>query len=145
MPPPADEWEEVFSSPEGTVYHRRGGALPDVQGSGPVQLGHIEDSRLDTSVEVEVAAGGEPASLAFRRPYFPGYEASLDGRSLPVGSYQGLRPTVSLPPGSHGRVTLRYRPRAVVWGAALAALSLLGMVIFTAKPTAGFSRFPVRR
>ena len=163
-PPPADEWEEVFSSPEGGVYHRRGGARPDVQAwtaaapGGPrdhaeVELSKVNASRLDSIAEVSVPKGGAPGLLAFRRPYFPGYVAWLDGVRIPVGSYQGLLPTVELPPGSHGHLLLRYRPGTLVWGTLLSAGTLLGMLMFVsrsawavaASPIAGSARFPARR
>ncbi len=155
-PPPADEWKEVFSSPEGRVYHRLSNARPEIQtwattGPGepdryaPVRIEAVQSSRLDASAEVQVPVGGAPGLLAFRRPYFPGYVASLNGKTLPVTAYQGLMPTVELPPGSHGRLALRYRPRAVVWGAALAGMSLLGMAVFITLPIVGSARFPARR
>ncbi len=151
--PPADAWEQVFASAEGTVYHRRGGPLPEVRawqevtGTTPgvvpgelpphaatadeVQAKTVEDSRAGITVEVNVpAAGRRTATLAFRRAYFPGYEARLNGARVPVGSFRDLLPTVELPPGSQGRLTLRYRPPAVALGGALAAAGLLGMGAF---------------
>ena len=144
-PPPPDEWENVFSSSEGTVYHRRGGAWSaarawnsDEPGAprvyAPATVRVLEDSRMGTTVAVDVPAGGASGLVAFRRAYFPGYEALLDGTELPVTAYQGLLPIVKVPAGSHGRMVLRYRPRAVVWGAAMAAACLLGMVVFVIFP-----------
>ena len=153
VPPPDAVWEAVFTSPEGTVYHRRGGPLPEVRawqevlGATPgiapwelapypatddgVQIKVLENSRAMVSAEVNVSAtGGRDATLAFRRPCFPGYEADLNGSPLAVTSYRDLLPTVTLPAGSHGRLTLRYRPRAVVLGAALAGAGLLAMGAF---------------
>ncbi len=149
--PPTEEWEQVFASPEGTVYHRRGSPLPEVRawqeapGATPgivpwelpplpapeeVRVNTVESSRAGISADVDVPAGSQDAVLAFRRPYFPGYEARLNGNRLPVGSFRGLLPTVELPPGSHGRLTLRYLPSAVVQGSALAMTGLLGMGAF---------------
>ena len=39
-------------------------------------------------------------------------------------------PVVYLEAGSHGRLTLRYRPSAVVWGSVVAATGLLAMGAF---------------
>ena len=144
-PPPANEWTPVFSAPEGTIYHRRGGARPDVQawttdGHAGTQLDTIAASRLEAAANVRVPAGGAPGLVAFRRPFFPGYVALLDGVKLPVTSFEGLLPTVELPPGSHGRLVLRYRPPAVVWGVALAAISLAGMAGFAGLALIGRKR-----
>ena len=148
--PPADVWEQVFTSAEGTVYHRRGGPRPEVRAweegvaapivvsgydLGPhpaprddVQIAPVETSRAGTTVDVSVPPGGGPGvALAFRRPYFPGYAATLDGVSLPVVASEGLYPAVRLPAGAHGRLMLSYRPRAVVVGVAIAGCGLLAM------------------
>ena len=125
--PPAGEWTVVFSSPHGTVYHRRGDPLPPVVDLGAMESPPpvIENSRLQVVVDVSSVTGQFRPVLNFRRPYFPGYEASLDGAPLPVGAQDGLTPAVQLPPGRHRRLVLRYRPRAVVWGAEVAGLALV--------------------
>jgi hypothetical protein len=137
--PLASEWERAFESSEGIVYHRRGGPLADVRAwesrepGGPKAFAPAlvrvrENVRQRVAVEVSPMPGSSasgPILLAFRRPHFPGYRAFLNGQRLPVGSYQGLLPTVELPAGSAGRVTLEYRSRAAVWGGAVALASLL--------------------
>ncbi len=139
--PPADEWEQVFDSAEGAVYHRRGGPLPPVRVEAvvsyraPVPLKAdihiISDSRLETSLDLDVPPDGRITQVVFRRPYFPGYEATFNGASLPVvAGYDGTMPEVYLDNGRHGRLTLRYRPAAVVWGSVVAATGLLAMGAF---------------
>ena len=138
---PTDEWESVFSSPEGTVYHRRGDPLPDANvwavnpSSKPQPIGRtlvpLENSRSGAALDVSELPGDQPLLLTFRRAYFPGYVADLDGKPLPVfTSDESLTPAILLPAGKHGRLTLRYRPRAVVWGGALAAAGGLAMAVF---------------
>ena len=135
--PPAQEWTAVFSSPHGTVYHRRGGPLPPVVALGagrPAVPPVIENSRLQVVVDVSSVPGPSASGevrpvLNFRRPYFPGYEASLDGAPLAVGAQDGLTPAVQLPPGPHRRLVLRYRPRAAVWGAGVAGLTLVAWLL----------------
>ena len=130
------EWEEVFRSNEGTVYNRRGGPMPDVttwksrEPGAPEDLAVVDlDVRENSRNRVAVlvyASHDRPVLVAFRRPYFPGYRATLDGREVPVGSYRGLLPTVELPAGElGGKLVLAYRPRALVAGAAIAAVTLL--------------------
>lgn len=129
--PPAAEWERVISSDEGDVFHRRGAALADVQawtsaepGDAPsfaaAQIQVVENSRQRVIAEIALpTAEGTPALLAFRRPFFPGYRATLNGAPLPVTSFRGLLPTVKVPAGSHGRLVLSYRPRALEQGVRL--------------------------
>ncbi len=144
LEPPPVEWERVHSSEEGDIFHRRSGALADVQSwrsAEPdgetrfalAQIRVVKNSRQRVVAQIDVPPGGDGALLAFRRPWFPGYRATLDGESLPVGSYRGLLPTVELPAGSRGELVLRYRPRAVVWGGALSAASLLVLIAAVAR------------
>lgn len=132
------EWEEVFRSDEGTVYHRHGGPMPDVttwksrEPGAPEDLATVdldvrENSRNRVVVSVP-ASLDRPVLIAFRRPYYPGYRATLDGREIPVGSYRGLLPTVELPAGEvGGKLILVYRPRSLAVGALIAALTVVGM------------------
>ena len=133
--PPADEWTAVFSSCEGTVYHRRSGPVPPVvlwdvgRTAGPLTQPTVtENSRLQVVVDVSSLPDGA-SGLYFHRPYFPGYEAFLDGLPLPVQPLGSLIPSVALPPGHHQRLVLRYRPAAVVWGAGLAGITLATLLL----------------
>lgn len=140
---PTAEWEPVFSSPEGTVYHSRNGPLPEqdvwaIGASGKPQpigntLMQLENSRSGVVLDVSSLPDDQPLLLTFHRAYFPGYVADLDGKRLPVfTSEDSLTPAVLLPAGKHNRLILRYRPRAVVWGASLAAVALLAAGAFAA-------------
>ena len=132
VPPPAQNWELVYTSSEGQVYHRRGGLLPAIRASGDpaaansgsgVSITRIVDGRQSASAQVDVPADGKPALITFRRPFLPGYHATLNGRALPVRS-EGLMPQVELPPGSRGDLELTYRPRAILGGGGITVLSL---------------------
>jgi uncharacterized membrane protein YfhO len=71
------------------------------------------------TADVDVPPNGAPAVLTFSRPYFRGYRASIGNRSLRVDSYRGLFPIVEVPAGTHGRLTLIYRPWWLLTGGAL--------------------------
>ena len=66
--------------------------------------------------------------IVFRRPWLPGWRATLDGRALPVVAAQMVMPAVVVPAGASGRLEIRYRPWSLVLGAGAAAVSLLVMI-----------------
>ncbi len=113
------EWQLVHESPEGRVFHckvRRAAVAkpvvvaPDqprlVLGQPPLRVLRAGRQVVEVAVEVDP----RPVWLAFPRPWYPGYEATLDGKPLPVRAYQGMVPVVELPPRTEGVVRLRYRP-----------------------------------
>jgi hypothetical protein len=135
--PPPPEWQFVFANEEGRVFHRTGGPLARVRSvnwidSLPNQefasatISRIDDSRQRVAVDVDVPHGDKPALLKFSRPYFCGYIAGIGETKLAVDSYRGLIPIVKVPAGSHGRLTLTYRPWWLTLGSAVAVIS--GMV-----------------
>jgi hypothetical protein len=137
------DWEFVTSTGEGGIYHRVGLPLARVRSvtsidSKPSEqfaaatISQIDDSRNRVTADVDVASGGSPALLTFSRPCFRGYEAHVGNQKLRVDSYRGLFPIVELPAGTHGQLTLVYRPRWLIFGGILsifsAAIWLLGFL-----------------
>jgi uncharacterized membrane protein YfhO len=62
-----------------------------------------------------VSTGEEPGQLAFRIPYYPGLEATLDGRPLEVTSVEDAVLAVEVPAGvTDGRLEIAFRPVGVV-------------------------------
>ena len=130
------DWEFVTSTEEGGLYHRIGPPLahvrsvtsidskPNEQFAGAT-ISQIDDSRNHVTADVDVANGGSPALLTFSRPYFRGYEARLGNQKLRVDSYRGLFPIVEVPSGSHGKLTLIYRPWWLIYGGILSILSAM--------------------
>jgi hypothetical protein len=128
------DWEFVTSTEEGGLYHRIGPPLARVRSvtsidSKPSEqfaaatISQIDDSRNHVTVDVDVTSGGSPALLTFSRPYFRGYEARLGQHKLRVDSYRGLFPIVEVPTGSHGTLTLIYRPWWLIFGGGIATAS----------------------
>jgi len=135
-PKPADEWMLAYSSEEGRVYHRRGAPLASIRSlSSPdsrpneqfaiAAISAIEDSRNRAVADVAVPQNSGPALIAFSRPYFRGYQASIGSKQLEVNSYRGLMPIVEIPGGTKGRLVLTYCPWWLVWGGGIAVASLL--------------------
>ncbi len=126
---PSEEWERVFASDEGEVFHRRRAlapvrALPG-QSFANAEIRLLENSRQHVVAEIIAAEPGKQVRVIFSRPYFPGYRATFDGVPLAVNAWHGLAPVVELPANSRGRLELTYRPRAVTLGGAIAGLTLL--------------------
>ena len=75
------------------------------------------------SAFVDVAAGEHPALIAFSRPFFPGYRARINGSNLAVFSERNLIPLVEVPAGTHGLLSLYYRPNWLIYGGGIAIAS----------------------
>jgi len=143
-PQPASEWEQVVSTGEGRVFHRRGAPFARVRSVTSIDsqpneqfasatISRINNSRNSVEADIDVPAGDRPALLSFSRPYFRGYQARLENYKLPVSSYRGLFPIVEVPAGSHGQVNLSYRPAWLIWGGSVAiACALVVMLGFCA-------------
>jgi hypothetical protein len=138
-PKPESEWELAVTTNEGRVFHRRGVPLPRVRSvmaidSRPddqfaiAEISRIVSGRNRVQADVIVSAGDKPALLTISRPFFNGYHAKLGDAVLKVDSYRGLFPIIEVPAGTKGRLSLVYRPPWLIWGSAVAGLSLLGML-----------------
>jgi uncharacterized membrane protein YfhO len=63
------------------------------------------------------------------RPFFSGYRAQIGGQPLRVDSYRGLIPTIEIPAGTSGRLTMVYRPAWLIWGGGVSILCLSIMAV----------------
>ena len=84
----------------------------------------IEEYR-GASLVVRVTARSD-AIVATSIPAWPGWEAWLDGRGIDAVEYNVAFLAFRVPAGSH-RLSLRYRPRSVVRGGIVSALTLAGL------------------
>ena len=152
-PKPASAWQLAHEEKEGRVYERVGAPIGPLHAidlpnekSAPVTIRLVSDARQEVVAEIAVAAGEGSAALAFARPFFHGYQATLNGRKIAIESYRGFAPLIRLPAGENGRLTLVYRPWWLVAGGALAGLSLLTMLVAAGLARrANPSRRPARR
>jgi hypothetical protein len=139
-PQPASEWEQIVSTHEGRVFHRRGAPFARVRSVTSIDslaseqfvsatISRVNDSRNRVEADIDVPAGDRPALLSFSRPYFPGYQARLGNERLVVTSYRGLFPIVEVPAGSHGQLILVYRPGWLISGGSTAVGCALVVVL----------------
>jgi len=137
--PISGDWVLVGAFNEASVYHRRGQPLATVRSlahraSGdrevlPVAtIEEIEESRNSVRADVTVPIGTRSSLIAFSRPYFPGYRATLDEHPIAVGSYNRMIPVVELPAGSKGRLELAYRPRWLTVGSTISSLCVVFLI-----------------
>ena len=99
----AGEWEIVQQWTDGYVYHRRE-RLEHVrarvaEGFASAAVKIVENSRHRVIADVTPADATRPVTVLFSRPFFPGYQARLDGAVLPVSAVRGLIPSVEIPAG----------------------------------------------
>jgi len=142
-PQPSSEWELVVSTEEGNVFHRRNAPFSRVRSVTSIDsrpsdefvlatISQTIDSRNFVDADIDVPAGGRSALLTFSRPFFRGYKARIGDQKLAVTSYRGLFPLLEVPAGTHGRLTVSYRPAWLLWGGGVAAVCglivLLGLV-----------------
>ena len=62
--------------------------------------------------------------------FYPGWVATVDGKSTRIFEAYGFLRGVVVDAGPH-RIEMRYRPKSVFWGGALIALGLLGAIALT--------------
>ncbi len=135
VPQPETEWELAVSTEEGRVFHRRNGILGRVRSVtaldsrpneqfAPAAVSRIVNRRNRLLADVTVPPNGEPALLTISRPFFGGYRAKIGGVPLKVDSYRGLVPIVQIPAGTHGTLTLVYRPWWLVCGSVISVACL---------------------
>ena len=90
---------------------------------GQRKLSDVASSRHHTSFVVRGA--GPKALIVFRRPWMPGWRATIDGKPLPVLRAHMIMPAIEIPADAEGEVRLFYRPASLVTGLSLAAAALL--------------------
>jgi hypothetical protein len=139
-PQPSSEWELVVSTDEGNVFHRRSEPFSRVRSVTSIDsrpneqfvvatIANINDSGNFVEADIDVPAGDRPALLTFSRPFFRGYKARIGDQRLPITSYRGLFPILEVPAGTHGRLTVAYRPAWLLWGGGFAAVCLLVVLL----------------
>ena len=142
-PQPSSEWELVVSTDEGNVFQPRSAPFSRVRSISsidsrpneqfvPATISQINESRNFVEADVDVPAGDRSALLTFSRPYFRGYKARIGDQKFAITSYRGLFPVLEVPAGTHGRLTVAYRPDWLLWGGGVATVSglivLLGII-----------------
>ncbi|MDI3339482.1 MAG: YfhO family protein [Sphaerobacter sp.] len=101
-----------------------GAVAPDARVGAATVLGQAPDG---LSVQVDAR---QDAYLVVGTPWYPGWEARIDGRRVPLDQVGGVVQGVSVPAGTH-TVEILYRPRSVWLGLALCVGGLLTAGVWT--------------
>ena len=146
IPEMTAEWHAAGGTKEGRIFHRweplpRLRSLASIDSRPNEQFAEasitqVVDGRNALQADIRVPSGGRPALLSVARPFFPGYRAKLGSVDLKVDSYRGLIPTIEIPAGMNGRLTLAYRPWWLVWGSGVSGLCVaffLGSLLAASK------------
>jgi hypothetical protein len=114
------------------IFNRRSPQMPVVlltngtrERYGQRTISDVAEERNRTTFVVR--GPGPKALVVFRRPWLPGWRATIDGDEIPVLRANMAMPAIEIPTGAEGEVRLVYRPRSLVIGVTLAFLGLLGM------------------
>jgi hypothetical protein len=94
-------------------------------GCGPGRIEALEASATRERVRVTAGCGGQ---LVFSEPFYPEWEATVDGTRMPVSIANSAFSAVAVPAGSH-LVERAYRPRRVVEGGVLSFVSAVAAVL----------------
>jgi hypothetical protein len=129
---PDPEWQVVSQSRRVTVLERTNSLpWPDSRLSWVSDGVDVDQARLVSAVEerIRVTTGGAEGQLVFGTLGWPGWEASLDGVSLPVDYGPTGLLTVRVPPGRSGELTVIYRPPGLRIGLIGVGAGTLGALV----------------
>lgn len=102
----------------------------DGQGSGRIEVVRYSPNEVRLIVHTDT-----PALLVLSDVYYPGWQGDVDGASVPIYRTDATFRGVVVPAGSH-EVRMRFRPRSFQVGLAMAAGSLL-VLLLTTMPRRG--------
>jgi hypothetical protein len=150
-------WSPVASLDGGAVLHRGEGPAPrawllngvaNAEGRHkrlPGPAPRIEESDGETTVYLDTPRE-HPVLVVFKRPAYPGWQATIGSAPAPVTEYRSTLVAVPIPAGTTGPVTVRYWPTSLTHGltvAAVAAAVLLGWLLWVSGTAA--ARAPADR
>jgi hypothetical protein len=82
----------------------------------PVKVSDIQESRLQVQCHIENPSSKREGFVVFSRAWYPGYQATLDGKPLDACAVNSIQAGVAIPPGAKGELVLRYDPPLLRYG-----------------------------
>ncbi len=105
--------------PEEVAVVQNGPQL-DGTGQGRIEVGYYGPNDAVFFVETDT-----PALLVLSDTFYPGWQAAVDGRRVPIYQTNAAFRGVLVPPGRH-RVEMHFRPRSLIVGLGMAVAGGLG-------------------
>jgi hypothetical protein len=128
---PEAAWERLAENPGTTVLVANSGDSIEgesgCQDDSPGQADITSYEQEKVSVEVDVQGGG--AYLVLLDAWYPGWAATVDGRSVDISQANGLFRAVPVPEGHHV-VEFVYRSAPLLMGGVVSLISLAGIAVF---------------
>jgi hypothetical protein len=132
-------WEQVWSGEEADVYHRR-----DVAGRSAAVLSpdaSTEHSpphvplQIDARhrAEIDLPAAATPRLVVFPRPWYAGWQATLDDQRLATTAYKNVAIAAAVPPNAAGRLTITYCPAGFTFGLPIALVAALVTLVIVRR------------
>jgi len=134
------EWEMVWSGDEASVYHRRrstGRSAAVISADASAKQPHdraplLTDARHRAAIHLSAAAAER--LVVFPRPWYAGWQATLDGRPLATTAYRNVAIAAVVPSNASGRLEIVYRPAGFTLGLPIALVAAL-VTLLTAAAT----------
>jgi hypothetical protein len=102
--------------------------------------GETEIVRYEPEHVIIRTQGDAPGLVVLSDLYYPGWQATVDGETVPILQANGVFRAVAVPAGT-STVTFRYRPASFIAGWALAAVAAMGLggaLVFERRPLLRF-------
>lgn len=111
------------AGPAYLVQPDKNGNTPNLDQLQP-QSGGVTPTLLSREEDDFTVTTSTPTYLVVADPWFPGWKATVDGRSAPITRIDNVLPAIKLDSGTH-TVVYRFAPTVVYVGAALSGIGLL--------------------
>lgn len=125
-------WQWQGGDSDSLVLVRTSGPLTRADGrvvsAQGVETSLVSESDTSGSYRVQSGSGGQ---VVVSRLAWPGYTATIDGRSVPVTAVGGIFVTVDVPAGTEGTLTVSFRAPGTNLGLAGVVVGLVGIVVLT--------------
>ena len=136
--PDREEAYRAVLAPDADLRDRaildRQATVETCQDSGTVGIEQYRNQEVALTAELPCAG-----VLVLSDNWYPGWNATLDGRPVPLLLAYGAVRAVAVPAGKH-RVEMRYAPESIRWGGVLSVttfLSVAAIVLIRRKQIAG--------
>lgn len=91
---------------------------------GQVLVKRYEPEKIDLQISVD-----KPSILVINDNYYPGWQASIDGKSVDIFVINHYMRAIKTPAGQHF-ISLDYRPKTLYWGGLVSIITLISLLSY---------------